>query len=81
MTIAQKLKDEARELRIRRQIWRAFFLLTEPIDPESLLVLLKATGLMIERVQVYSTMTLLIDYGFADRNRNEELGITYYQCR
>ncbi|MBB3054975.1 hypothetical protein FHS11_001392 [Mucilaginibacter gotjawali] len=36
---------------------------------------------MIERGMVHSTLTLLIEYGFAERNRNEEIGITYYRCR
>lgn len=81
MIIVQKLKDEAREQQIRRQIWRAFFLLIKPIDTESLLVQLKASGLVIERGLVHSTMTLLLEYGFAERSRNEETGITYYRCR
>jgi len=81
MTNTQTIKDQARELQVRRRIWRAFFVLTEPVDPELFILQLKKTDLTIERSQVYDTFTLLIEYGFADRSRNESLGMTFYKCR
>jgi hypothetical protein len=81
MTYRQTSKDQARELKARRYIWRAFFVLEDPIDPESFIVQLRKTDLAIERRQVYDTFTLLIEYGFADRSRNESIGMTFYKCR
>ena len=81
MTYEQNNKGQARELQVSRQIWLAFFVLTEPVDPDSFLAQLKNNGLIIERGQVYHTLTLLTDYGFADRSRNEDTEMTFYRCR
>ncbi len=81
MTYNQNSEERAWELRVMRQIWRAFFVLTAPVDPESFFAQLKNKGLIIERGQVYHTLILLADYGFADRSPNESMGTTLYRCR
>jgi len=81
MIYKQTNKDQARELLVKRRIWRAFFVLKEPIDPESFILQLRKSDWTIERSQVFDTFTLLIEYGFADRSRNENMGTILYRCR
>lgn len=81
MNYVQAARERQRDINNKRQIWRAFFMLTEAVDPESFLIQLKNKGLVIERGQVYNTLTLLTDYGFADRTRHDGLGLTLYKCR
>ncbi|TFF37951.1 hypothetical protein [Mucilaginibacter psychrotolerans] len=81
MTYRQTSREQARELQARRHIWRAFFVLEDPIDPDSFISQLRKSDLTIERSQVYDTFALLIEYGFADRSRNESTDMTFYKCR
>jgi Fe2+ or Zn2+ uptake regulation protein len=81
MTYRQTSKDKAKELQARRRIWRAFFVLKDPIDPDSFISQLRKSDLTIERSQVYDTFALLTEYGFADRRHNENIGMTFYTCR
>lgn len=70
-----------KEMAERRQIWQAFFQLSESVDPESFLTQLKDSGMKVDRGQVYQTLSLLAEYGFADKNRHEDLGLIFYRSR
>lgn len=65
----------------RRQLCQAFFLLDQPVDAESFWLQLKASGMMVSRAQVYKTLNLLTDYGFADRRHDERRRINYFMPR
>lgn len=65
----------------RRQLCQAFFLLDQPIDAESFWLQLKASGMIVSRAQVYKTLNLLTDYGFADRRHDERSRLNYFTPR
>jgi Fe2+ or Zn2+ uptake regulation protein len=56
----------------RRAVCMAFLPLDQAIDAESLWLQMKAAGMAVSRAQVYQTLRLLVNCGFAERGKPEE---------
>ncbi|WP_214071203.1 hypothetical protein [Mucilaginibacter sp. dw_454] len=63
----------------RRLLCQAFFLLDDPTDAESFWIHLKTAGIAVSRAQVYKTLSLLADYGFAERRRDDQKRVNYFK--
>lgn len=81
-TVTQTLSSGGRPMtNKRRKLCQAFFMLEQPMDAESFWLQLKASGMMVSRAQVYKTLNLLTDYGFADRRHDERKRINVFMPR